>query len=121
MFEKGNPTKLNSEFVEKIAKKFGIDIESAKKDFPAEAVKRILPSSPIAAAMTGFCPNEACPTNSRYEVDGRYFYLPDRAKADPAGARYCAYCGEVLVRTCPNCGAPVHAGAICSFCGESYL
>ena len=22
---------------------------------------------------------------------------------------------------CPNCGAPVHAGAICSLCGQPYI
>ena len=41
--------------------------------------------------------------------------------ADPVGGKYCAMCGELLERACPNCGAPVHAGAICSLCGQPYV
>ena len=29
--------------------------------------------------------------------------------------------GEILEKRCPNCGAPVHAGGICSLCGEQYV
>ena len=34
---------------------------------------------------------------------------------------YCAHCGEVLEKRCPNCGSLVHDGAVCSICGESYI
>ena len=54
-------------------------------------------------------------------VDGRTLYLPNRDEADPVGGKFCAYCGEILEKRCPNCGAPVHAGAICAHCGQPYL
>ena len=28
---------------------------------------------------------------------------------------------DVTDKKCPNCGAPVHAGAICSLCGQPYI
>lgn len=114
MFEQGQPTKLNAETVERIAAKFGVDLKAPKEDAaPVEVV--------LSVPATGFCPNPACPSNHRYMVDGRALYLPEREKADPVGGRYCAYCGELLERKCPNCGAPVHAGSICSLCGEPYI
>ena len=92
MFEQGRPTKLSTEAVEKIAKRLGI-----------------------------FCPNPQCPSNRAYQVAGRALYSPDRSAADPVGGRFCAVCGEVLERLCPNCGAWVHAGAVCSHCGQPYI
>ena len=69
----------------------------------------------------GFCPNPHCPSNHAYEVEGRRLVRPDRNEADPVGATYCAVCGEVLEKRCPNCGAPLHEGAVCSYCGEPYV
>lgn len=117
MFEQGRPTKLSDEVVEKIAKKFGVSLEPLKG---AEAVVAAQPRV-VEPAVKGFCPNPHCPTNHVYQVDGRTLYHPDRAAADPVGGRFCAFCGEVLVRRCPNCGALVHEGAICSICGEPYI
>ena len=28
---------------------------------------------------------------------------------------------DVTNKKCPNCGAPVHAGSVCSLCGEPYI
>ena len=119
MFEsRGDGTKLNDEVIRKLAKKFGIELEEAKEEVPAPVMAK-----PVVVAMhaSGFCPNPECPSHHRYEIDGRVYLRPDRAAEDPVGGKYCAVCGELLERRCPNCGAPVHDGAICSLCGEPYV
>ena len=117
MFEQGDGTKLNDEVVAKLAKKFGIELHPAeKKEEPARADVRF-----SAAPLIGFCPNPHCPTNVSYEVEGRLLLKPNRSAADPVGGKFCAVCGEVLEKRCPNCGAPVHEGGFCSFCGDPYV
>ena len=119
MFEQGDGTKLNEAVVGKLAEKFGVSLTKAARptvvsaavDFPAAA----------ASGVRGFCPNPRCPSNRAYEVGGRTLFHPDRSVADPVHGKYCAMCGEVLEKRCPNCGVPVHDGAICSFCGEPYV
>lgn len=115
MFEKGDPTKLSDDAVERLAERFSLKIENYRSEKPA------LPARQAPMPSRGFCPNSACPTNKAYEVEGHVLYLPDRLRADPAGGKFCAFCGEVLERRCTNCGAPVHDGAICSFCASPYI
>ena len=112
MFEQGDGTKLSEEVVGRLAKKFGVSLTVAA---PRPEVRF------SSAGVRGFCPNAHCPSNKPYEVDGRGFALPNRAAADPAGGRFCALCGEVVEKQCPNCGAPLHDGAVCSLCGEPYV
>lgn len=109
MFEQGETTKLNDEVVEKLSKKFNLDLKtSSGLPRPVQDVQ-------------GFCPNPQCPSNKAYLVGSRTFLRPDRDMADPVKGRFCAVCGEVLEKKCPNCGAFVHAGAVCSLCGEPYV
>ena len=115
MFEQGDGTKLSDEAIEKIAKKFGLSIANAEAENTVRHVQAAMPS------VRGFCPNPHCPTNHEYFVEEMRLFRPDREAADPVGGRYCALCGEILERRCPNCGAPVHAGAICSLCGQPYI
>jgi len=116
MFEQGDGTKLNDEVIGKLAKKFGIEITSAVEETPhARAPVQLL------TPATGYCPNPLCPSNHGYRVEEKTLYRPNRQEADPIGGKYCAVCGELLERFCPNCGAPVHDGAICSVCGEPYV
>ena len=132
MFEQGDGTKLNEVVIVKLAKKFGVDLESLRakrvsrslidpKDLrdstnPGSSF-RFKPSVPVI----GFCPNPHCPSNRAYEVEGRTFLKPDRPAADPVGGKFCALCGEILEKRCPNCGAAIHDGAVCSFCGDPYV
>ena len=120
MFEQGDGTKLNDAVVERLAKKFGVDINATAaecEEGSQPTVVQIGSQSPAA----GFCPNPKCPTNRLYKVGGRDCYRPDRTAADPVGGKFCAICGEVLEKKCPNCGAAVHDGAYCSFCGSAYV
>lgn len=117
MFEKGDPTKLSDEAVERLAEKFSIKLE----DYVAKGERHLKVMPQVPSLVRGFCSNSACPTNRAFEVEGRTLFLPDRLKADPAGGRFCALCGEVIERRCPNCGAQVHDGAICTFCGAPYV
>ena len=119
MFEQGDGTKLNDEVIEKLAKKFNLSLTPSVS--PAQVNTPPLPHFPTPPLHHGFCPNPHCPTNKEYFVKEIRLFLPDRETADPVGGKYCAMCGELLERVCPNCGAPVHAGAICSLCGQPYV
>lgn len=124
MFEQGDGTKLNEEVIGRLAKKFGVSLTGEREETGKNVIDRPIPPEYAASAEIrnrGFCPNAHCPTNKAYEVDGRTLYLPDRETADPVGGRFCAMCGEVLEKRCPNCGAPVHDGAVCTFCGDSFV
>ena len=117
MFEQGDGTKLNDDVIGKLLKKFGIKIEDTEAK-----PEGILPTvAVVPVPHTGFCPNPHCPTNKEYFVEGIRLFLPDREASDPVGGKYCAMCGELLERACPNCGMPVHSGAICSLCGQPYI
>ena len=112
MFEKGNGTKLSAEYVEKIAKRLGIDLESLQKQIANEELKN--ETTPIMSV--GFCPEPECPSNTAYAVAGRTFN-----KVTLQRGRYCAFCGEVLETRCPSCGAALNEGACCSNCGVPYV
>lgn len=118
MFEQGDGTKLNDEVIARLCKKFHIELPAEKQAAPV-AAPVVRPLAVVAGK--GFCPNPACPSHQRYEVEGRLLLRPDRSAQDPAGGRYCAVCGELLERKCPTCGASVHDGAICTHCGQPYV
>lgn len=120
MFEQGDGTKLNEEVITKLCAKFKIDLPSEKGSETLEVVQA-LPRLAAAEIRRAFCPNPTCPTNIPYTVDGRTLLRPDSDQADPVGGKYCALCGEILERACPNCGAPIHKGGICSYCGKPYI
>lgn len=120
MFEQGQPTKLSEEVVKKLAAKFNIELEEVDEKSEIKTAAPFVQMNGLGSTR-GFCPNPHCPSNHSFKVEDRVFYRPNRDEADPAGGKFCALCGEVLEKKCPNCGAPVHAGAVCSFCGEAYI
>ena len=119
MFEQGDGTKLNEEVVNKLAKRFGISLTEKEPEPVSEVPTQF--AMPVEIRVHGFCPNAHCPSNKLYEVDGRTYALPNRLTADPVSGKFCALCGEILEKRCPNCGAPLHDGAICSICGDPYV
>lgn len=119
MVEQGDGTKLNDEAIKKICEKFNIELAPAKPK--KEEVEVRIPIVREIKPHTAYCPNAFCPSHVEYFVDGRRMLQPDRIKQDPVGGKFCAICGEILERCCPNCGAPIHEGAICSLCGEPYV
>ena len=121
MFEQGDGTKLNDTAIRKLAEKFGVDL--SKKPKFVDAVDQTCDSSSVENTLkgVGFCTNPHCPSNRAYDVEGKSLYLPNRALADPVGGKFCAMCGEVLMKKCPNCGAHVHDGGFCSICGDPYV
>ena len=121
MFEQGDGTKLNEEVVNKLAKRFGISLTATATESEREREVPTAFAAPAEIRVHGFCPNAHCPSNKIYEVDGRTYALPTRLTADPVGGKFCALCGEILEKRCPNCGAPLHDGAICSICGDPYV
>ena len=64
MFEKGNGTKLSAEYVEKIAKRLGLDLAALQKQVANE--EQNLATAPIVSV--GFCPEPECPSRTRMSV-----------------------------------------------------
>ena len=120
MFEQGDGTKLNDDVIRRLCEKFHIELPKEETVAVQQPVSAAVPYVPFAARRA-FCPNPACPSNIPYQVEERTLLRPDAHAADPVGGKFCALCGEVLERACPNCGAPVHEGGICSFCGKPYV
>ncbi len=121
MFEQGDGTKLSDEAIDKLARKFNLPLSPTGDS--ASPPSGVQPLGRLAGGLlnSGFCPNPHCPANKEYFVEEMRLFLPDREAADPVGGKYCAMCGELLERKCPSCGAAVHAGAICSLCGQPYI
>ena len=110
MFERGNATKLSEEYVSKIAKRLGIDIQKLQDE--EESVGK--PAE--VSVSVGYCPECECPSNSSYTVGGRSFYRITLQKGI-----YCSHCGEVLEKRCPSCRAALNEGACCTMCGSRYI
>lgn len=110
MFECGNATKLSEEYVSKLANRLGIDLKKLQDD------EQNAGKPAVVSVGVGYCPDCECPSNSAYTVRERTFY-----KITKQNGIYCAYCGEVLEKSCPSCGAPLNEGACCAMCGANYI
>ena len=108
MLESGREDALAQTTVARIAELLGVDLTAGT----ASAVAEFSTGTPL-------CPNGGCPSNVPYLVDGEVLFWPGRQPSP--GGRHCAYCGEVLERNCPACGAAALPGACCSQCGSPYV
>ncbi len=104
MMENGKVDALSRETIVKIAEILKVELDNSAA--PAVAV-------PVVGAAV--CPNGDCPSNVPFAVGGQLVFWP---KSQPSGAKFCAFCGEVLEHACPNCGAPIGEGAFCRTCGS---
>ncbi|MDD4019808.1 MAG: helix-turn-helix domain-containing protein [Kiritimatiellae bacterium] len=107
MLESGQPEKLSQETVGKIAALLGVPLEPV----PAGGAE-------APAGSAGYCPNAACFSNIPYAVADALLFWP---RPPAAAGRHCAYCGELLERQCPHCGAAVAGGACCPACGGALI
>ena len=115
MYEGGRETALSAQTVGRLCEALGLLPPTEAELAAARAA-----GEGVGEATRVFCPNAACPSNLPAEVGGRVALVP-RAHAVGEGEIHCAWCGEVLERACPECGAPVNAGAFCARCGTPYL
>lgn len=76
--------------------------------------------APTPEGVRTFCPNPECPSNLPITIGDRVALLPKGHLAQEHDL-HCTWCGEVLERACPECGAPVNEGAFCPHCGKPYL
>ena len=114
MFEGGRQTALNAQVIGKLCAELGLLPPNAQELAAADGVGE------RAVQVRSFCPNPECPSNLPMAVGGRNLLVP-RGHVLGEGEYHCAWCGEVLERACPECGAPVNEGAFCSHCGTAYL
>ena len=111
MMESGRMDALSSSTIEKIASILGVVLEAPEA---AGGTVQTLPQS-----HPRFCPNPECPSCFPYLVGRELFFLPQAADA---GAKYCHLCGEVLLESCPACGAPCPLpSACCRDCGQALI
>ena len=110
MYEGGRDSALSAQTVGKLCEALGLLP-------PAEGELRPGAETGPQEAERVFCPNAACPSNLPVGVGGRTVLAP---RAHLAGAEevHCAWCGEVLERACPECGAPVDDGHMAAHLGE---
>ena len=86
----------------------------------AETVGKLCAAAARPQGTRVYCPNPACPSNLPVRVGENVVLVPHGHLAEE-GEVHCAWCGEVLERACPECGAPLNAGAHCVRCGAAYL
>ena len=114
MYERGRATALAAGTVGRICEVLGILPPNAA-ELEAAAEGKL-----AAEKVRVYCPNHECPSNLPLVVDGRTVLLP-KSRLVVADERHCPWCGELVERCCPDCGAPLNEGAFCTRCGGAYL
>ncbi len=110
MYEGGRATALSAQSIGKICEELGLLPPTQAEMVQAAVVEQV----------RSYCPNVECVSNLPLRVGDRVVYVP-RRHVLAEGECHCAWCGEVLERACPECGAPIGEGAFCGQCGVAYL
>lgn len=111
MLESGQPEKLSKENTEKLAKLLGVTLKTTNSE--DSAADR---PGPLASAGSGYCPNAHCPSCVPYPLQDSVAFWPRLQSL--SNGRHCAYCGDLIETSCPECKTPVQiAGACCTVCG----
>ena len=118
MFESGRITAISEDTIKKIASELGVDLKATGESVQDSGT---FIQVPVSRGITSFCPDMECPSNYPYIVGGRLMFLPVIGSSSCAGGKFCPYCGEVLEKRCPECGAPLNEGACCSQCSFQYV
>jgi len=112
MMERGREDALSWSKIKAVAKLLEVNIEEYAPERP--------PAEADTERTAGYCPIFDCPANIPYAVNGRLYALPRITAAH--GEKHCAYCGELLENSCPECGAHVStSAACCRECGSAYI
>ena len=122
-FEGGKRTALRRETVEKICGILEIEMPAELAEEPVGQGTAVDSSRPADAQSLGsgasrpapYCPNPGCLSNVPYVVDGALAFMPRRQP--DSGATYCPWCGEVLLKECPQCESAATRTAFCPNCG----
>lgn len=112
MMERGRPDALSWAKIETIGGILELDLsEYAPKSTETE-------SAAVSLTAKGYCPHFDCPSNTPYVVNSRLFAMPRTLST----GKFCQYCGELLEKECPECGAKISdASACCQDCGNIYI
>lgn len=112
MFEGGRTTALNAQTIGRLCSELGL--------LAAHASELTEEAAAVPEGVRSFCPNPECPSNLPAVIGGETVSVPRKHFA-AEGECHCGWCGEVLERACPSCGAPVNAGGFCASCGGRYV
>ncbi len=104
-------TALNAQVIGKVCAELGLLAPSAVE---------LEETREVQVKVRSFCPNAGCPSNLPYTL-GEVTVLLPRGHVAGEHEHHCAWCGEVLEKACPECGAVVNEGAYCAQCGHAYL
>lgn len=113
MYESGKTTALSAPIVGKLCK--ALDLLP-----PTSEELHEQPTAHTPKGIRTFCPNADCPSNLPIAIGAHIALLPKGHLAQEDEI-HCAWCGEVLEKACPECGAHIHEGAYCPHCGSPYL
>ncbi|MBQ9694016.1 MAG: helix-turn-helix domain-containing protein [Kiritimatiellae bacterium] len=116
MFEGGRSTALSAQVIGKICDTLGLLPPTAAELSAEDETLR----NRLQHGERVFCPNPQCPCNLPMTLGNRVILVP-KAHHATTGEIHCGWCGEVLERRCPECGAAINPGAFCAQCGSAYL